>query len=110
MLAWYQNFVTIGQRKGVGKGGNGTLNCGNLRKMYNYAKTGGSIKMILSGVAEIVNASLVLEFGDNRPREGRGLGALSCGNLGKIHNYAKTGDPIKMILGVSQRQSLLAWY
>ena len=68
MLAWYQNFVTIGQRKGVEKGGDGALICGNLRKMYNCAKTGGSINMILGDVAEIVNASLVLEFGDYRPK------------------------------------------
>ena len=31
--------------------------------------------------------------------KGRGFRALSCGNLGKIHNYAKTRDPIKIILG-----------
>ena len=42
--------------------------------MYNCAKTGGSINMILGDVAEIVNASLVLEFGDNRPREGERVG------------------------------------
>ena len=58
------------------KGDNGALICGNTRKMYNYAKTGGLINMISGGVAEILNASLVLEFDDNRPREGERVGGV----------------------------------
>ena len=55
----------------MGKEGNGALICGNLRKIYNYAKTGDPIKTLSRGVAETVTASMVLKFGDN-PAKGRG--------------------------------------
>ena len=60
----------------MGKRGDGALICGNLKKMYNCAKTRGSINMILGDVAVIVNASRVLQFGDNRPREGKRVGGV----------------------------------
>ena len=64
----------FGDNRLEGSGVSGGSIWEKLRNKSDYAKTGGPIKMILGGVADIVNASLVLEFVDNWPREGERVG------------------------------------
>ena len=63
-------------------------------------------KMIFGGRAATVNASLVLKFGDNRPK-GKGLEGVFWGELRKKSDYEKTARPIKTISGGFAAKAIL---
>ena len=62
--------MTIGLKEG---GHRGSI-WEKLKNKSTYVKTGGSIKMILEYVTEMINASTVSKFRDNRPKERVGKG------------------------------------
>ena len=67
-----------------------------LRKS-NYAKTKVLIKIIFRYFTAKVIANMVLKFGDNRLNKRGVTGGVNLGRFEKKCNYAKTGEPIKMI-------------